>query len=192
MSVFLKAAMGGDDVDRSAERAERFLDRLAVSDITAANSPDGARTEPAGAAVTAGNDLRKRMAAASGQIIREGDAPRETGRFGGVASCPDTEFQAKASEDNGATVPGPAVESPADCMAGEVSRVDAGRTASATSERMDATAGRDRHLISESLVTAPRPAKQPEAGNNPSPVSGAYSPWRAHRPHLEPLARRAS
>lgn len=45
---------------------------------------------------------------------------------------PGTPFQAKASEDNGAT--GSDREVPTDCMTGEVSRVDAGRTASATSE----------------------------------------------------------
>jgi len=50
-----------------------------------------------------------------------------------------TKFQAKASEDNGAT--GTAIRVPSDSMTGEVSRVDAGRTASATSERMDVTAG---------------------------------------------------
>jgi hypothetical protein len=41
--------------------------------------------------------------------------------------------EAKASEDNGATVPALSYV-PADCVAGEASRVDAGRTASATSE----------------------------------------------------------
>jgi hypothetical protein len=43
------------------------------------------------AAVTADDDLREPVAAEQGQIIREGDAPRETDRFGGDASCPDTE-----------------------------------------------------------------------------------------------------
>ncbi len=38
-----------------------------------------------------------------------------------------TEFQAKASEDNGAT--GEATMRPADCMAGEASRLAAGQTA---------------------------------------------------------------
>ncbi|GAA2817027.1 hypothetical protein EDC40_103681 [Aminobacter aminovorans] len=51
----------------------------------------------------------------------------------------ELQFQAKASEDNGAT--GKATMRPADCMTGEVSRVDAGRTASATSETMDVTGG---------------------------------------------------
>ncbi|WP_019170700.1 hypothetical protein [Pseudaminobacter salicylatoxidans] len=51
----------------------------------------------------------------------------------------EIQFQAKASEDNGAT--GEATMRPADGMAGEVSRVDVGRTASATSERMDVTGG---------------------------------------------------
>lgn len=48
--------------------------------------------EPADAAVTAGNDLRKPVAAEQGQIIREGGAPRETDRdHSGDASCPDTD-----------------------------------------------------------------------------------------------------
>jgi len=45
------------------------------------------------AAVTADDDLREPVAAEQGQIIREGDAPRETDRHSGDASCPDTEFQ---------------------------------------------------------------------------------------------------
>lgn len=53
----------------------------------------------------------------------------------------DKGFQAKTSEDNGATGQGAMQAELTDSMAGEVSRVDAGRTASATSERMDATAG---------------------------------------------------
>lgn len=48
--------------------------------------------EPAAATDTAGDYLREPAAVVSGQIIREGDAPRETGRFGGVASSPDTDF----------------------------------------------------------------------------------------------------
>jgi hypothetical protein len=59
--------------------------------------------------------------------------------FENTAPCGPMESQAKASEDNGAT--GSDSEVPADCMAGEASRVDAGRTASATSERMDVTGG---------------------------------------------------
>jgi hypothetical protein len=59
--------------------------------------------------------------------------------FENTAPCGPLESQAKASEDNGAT--GSDSEVPTDSMAGEASRVDAGRTASATSERMDATGG---------------------------------------------------
>jgi hypothetical protein len=160
-----RANTGCRDVSRRAERAPfgpALFDRLAVGEITAANSPDGARNEPAAAADTAGDYLRKPAAAVSGQIIWDGDAPRETGRFGGVASCPDAEFQAKASEDNGAT--GEATMRPADSMTGEVSRVDAGQTASATSEH----------------------------GRDGSERRAPYSPWQVHRPHLEPMARRAS
>jgi hypothetical protein len=46
---------------------------------------------------------------------------------------------AKASTDGGATVPG--IEGPADSVTGDASRPDAGRSASATSEIMDETAG---------------------------------------------------
>ena len=49
--------------------------------------------EPEAAAEVAGNDLREPVAAEQGQIIWEGDAPRETDRLGGDASCLDTEFQ---------------------------------------------------------------------------------------------------
>lgn len=49
--------------------------------------------EPEAAAEVAGDYLREPVAAEQGQIIREGDAPRETDRLGGDASCPDTEFQ---------------------------------------------------------------------------------------------------
>lgn len=48
---------------------------------------------PGDAAVTLGNDLREPVAAEQGQIIREGDAPRETGRASGDASGPDTDHQ---------------------------------------------------------------------------------------------------
>ncbi|MDI1265283.1 MAG: hypothetical protein PS018_18710 [bacterium] len=74
----------------SIEDREAFVAYLRVS---------GAIPEPVGAAVSAGNDLREPAAAASGQIVREGDAPRETDRQageksqgGGDASIPDTEF----------------------------------------------------------------------------------------------------
>lgn len=56
--------------------------------------------------------------------------------FENTAPCGPMESQAKASEDNGATAPGAKLKGPADRMTGEASRVDAGRTASATSERM--------------------------------------------------------
>lgn len=51
------------------------------------------QSEPDDAAVTAGDVLREPAAAEQGQNIREGDAPRETDRFGGDASRPDTEHQ---------------------------------------------------------------------------------------------------
>lgn len=83
---------GGSDVTGSALRAPlrpALFDRLAVGVITVANSPERARNEPAAAAEVAGDYLREPLAAAAGQIIWEGDAPRETGCFGGDASCPD-------------------------------------------------------------------------------------------------------
>lgn len=48
--------------------------------------------EPEAAAEVAGDYLREPVAAEQGQIIREGDAPRETDRLGGDASCPDAEY----------------------------------------------------------------------------------------------------
>ena len=62
-----------------------------------------ARTSSVDAAVTAENDLRDPVAAEQGQIIREGDAPRETdcqageiSQGGSDASCPDTEHHSPA------------------------------------------------------------------------------------------------
>lgn len=48
------------------------------------------KAAPGDAAVTSGNDLREPVAAEQGQIIREGDVPRETDRASGDASSPDT------------------------------------------------------------------------------------------------------
>lgn len=48
--------------------------------------------EPEAAAEVAGDYLREPVAAEQGQIIREGDAPRETDRLCGDASCPDAEY----------------------------------------------------------------------------------------------------
>ena len=59
----------------------------------------GKTAEPVGAAVSTGNDLREPAAAASAQIVREGDAPREPVRQageqsqGGGVSSPDTELK---------------------------------------------------------------------------------------------------
>lgn len=75
------------------------------------------------------------------------------------------EFQAKASEDNGAT--GEATMRPADSMTGEVSRVDAGRTASATSERMDVTAGE-----TATELCFPNGSASADERSNPSLISG--------------------
>ena len=49
--------------------------------------------EPEVAAEVSGDYLREPDAADQGQIIQEGDAPRETDRLGGDASCLDTELQ---------------------------------------------------------------------------------------------------
>lgn len=61
------------------------------------------RDEPAAATDTAGDYLREPAAVVSGQIIREGDAPRETdhqadeqSQGDGDASSPDTDFQPPA------------------------------------------------------------------------------------------------
>ena len=76
----------------------------AIAAIRTLNSPATARNEPGAAAETTGDYLRKPMAAASGQILREGDAPRETGRFGGVASCPDANSEQDGSAIAAVTV----------------------------------------------------------------------------------------
>lgn len=75
----------------------------ATEPVAVASAAAQVLNEPAAAADVAGDYLREPAAAASGQIIREGDAPRETGhqaseisQGGGDASCPDTEFQSPA------------------------------------------------------------------------------------------------
>ncbi len=72
-----------------------YLERASSAvEVGAPVSPEGQQNEPDDAADASGDYLREPATAASGQIIREGDAPRETGRdYSGVASCPDTEFQ---------------------------------------------------------------------------------------------------
>jgi len=100
--------------------------------------------EAAAATETAADYLREPAAVVSGQIIREGDAPRETGRHEGDddhrtgedASCPDAESRANVDDE---TAPVNDSESAAE----SASRPDAGRSASATSEEMDATGRRD-------------------------------------------------
>lgn len=118
---------GGSDVTGSAERAPlrpALFDRLAVGVITVANSPDWVRAPQHDRRISRGDDFA-------------GDAwmDRQTGtiRFVAVGQSPGgenqaLESQAKASEDNGAT--GRARdETPADCVAGEVSRTSSGSSA---------------------------------------------------------------
>lgn len=63
---------------------------------------------PGDAAVTLGNDLREPVAAEQGQIIREGDAPRETDRVDGDASRPDNDQPEKATKSGVGPLPGAA------------------------------------------------------------------------------------
>ncbi len=63
--------------------------------------------EPEAAAEVAGDYLREPTAAASGQIIREGDAPRETDRESGDASCPDTDFSSAPPAEAAPASPSP-------------------------------------------------------------------------------------
>lgn len=66
-------------------------------DVTAGETATQFTDEPEAAAEVAGDYLREPVAAEQGQIIREGDAPRETGRdISGDASSPDTDFQPPA------------------------------------------------------------------------------------------------
>jgi len=62
-------------------------------EITEHEQPETAQNEPEAAAEVAGDYLREPDAADQGQIIREGDAPRETDRESGDASYPNAEFQ---------------------------------------------------------------------------------------------------
>ncbi len=123
--------------------------------------------EPAGAAVTAGNDLREPVAAEQGQIIREGDAPRETGRFGGVASCPDTEFP----------------ETPANPSAPQARQAVAGEV---TSSASPAT-----HSSNDAIGEVKGSARLPNAtGVEPSlPEADAGGPVSASAPNSDPAER---
>lgn len=107
------ANAGERHVDRSALRASSAVK------VGATNSPDGQRDEPAATTETVGEYLREQTAVVSVQIIREGDAPRETdcqageiSQGGSDASCPDTEFHSaktspKAADQTGATAAPP-------------------------------------------------------------------------------------
>lgn len=69
-------------------------------------SPHRARTEPVAATETTGNDLRKPAAVVSGQIVREGDAPREADQ--GEAACsahPATEFPSPTTSSSRSKAP---------------------------------------------------------------------------------------
>lgn len=89
------------EAERGADAIEAAWDRSCADGLTLfmARKNLSFIAEPADAAVAAGNDLREPTAAASGQIIREGDAPREPdcqageqSQGGGDASCPDAEI----------------------------------------------------------------------------------------------------
>src|SRR5690606_21896237 len=56
---------------------------------------------PASRGIAGEDDLRELAATVPGQIIREGDAPRETGHENGVASRPDAELPVTAHEKVG-------------------------------------------------------------------------------------------
>lgn len=88
-------------LDIMIEREE--ANEQAAAKGAANEKPETARAEPEAAAEVAGNDLREPVAAGQGQIIREGDAPRETdcqageaSQGGSDASCSDTEFTSAA------------------------------------------------------------------------------------------------
>ncbi len=89
------------DVDRSALRASSAVE------LGATNSPDGHQNEPEAAAEAAGDYLREPVAAERGQIIREGDAPRETDRESGDASCPNTDFSSATPAEAAPASPNP-------------------------------------------------------------------------------------
>jgi len=93
-------------VDREDEDGNRIRVTVSpeIAEILArgADAETGEITdEPEAAAEVAGDYLREPVAAEQGQIVREGDAPRETDRTSGDASRPDAEFtnsQASSSQ----------------------------------------------------------------------------------------------
>lgn len=144
----LSVSTGGRDVSRSAERAPFGLefDRLAVGEITVANSPEWVRAPQHDRRISRGDDFA-------------GDAwmDRQTGTIKHVAvghhpsgENPALESQAKASEDNGSTTGG------AGAVAGEVSRLVTGRTV--TVDEVSADLGRRPIPLSGKIAPVSSPA----------------------------------
>lgn len=91
--VYLNAYFGASHTHAREDTPAHEPQPSLMAGMAAASTPPEVAAEiaePADAAVTAGNDLREPVAAEQGQIIREGDAPRETDRdYSGDASRPD-------------------------------------------------------------------------------------------------------
>lgn len=102
-----------------------------------------ARDEPAAAAEVAGEYLREPVAAEQGQIVREGDAPRETSRdYSGDASRPDTNSEmdraTEGSFETGSVEAENALKAmPASPDAGSVSHAGAGEIPAINSSSED-------------------------------------------------------
>lgn len=137
-----------------------------VSDEISASNPGTqsvtARNEPEAAAEVAGDYLREPVAAEQGQIVREGDAPRETDRLGGDASRPDTECESLGSGDGGRRPPNGAVLLSTPQGAGMERGIDQCVTAGETASNPE--------------IDAPPCVDDPDDGTPPlSPSSGIYS-----------------
>lgn len=98
-SVAAPSGLKPESAGHSADASTGYPKPRQEKEKIAATIPD----EPAAATDTAGDYLREPAAVVSGQIIREGDAPRETDHHAGEqsqgdgdASSPDTDFQPPA------------------------------------------------------------------------------------------------
>lgn len=157
---------------------ERFLAETNLEFIAA----------PVVAAEATGNDLREPVAAEQGQIIREGDAPRETDcQAGGQsqgdsdASCPDTELPATADQagrfDSGSLTE-IEVKPQVRVLPGDAFEVaKGGPTGMGRSDSLERQAPNSNPLPSSSQVAdAPAPTSSPvsaKAGDVPPPASPA-------------------
>lgn len=151
------------------------------------DEPETERNEPEAAAEVAGDYLREPVAAGQGQIIREGDAPRETDRdYSGDASRPDTELQMDRATEGSFETGSEAAEKereaiPAGPEGADLSHAGAGESPATNHQSVspsspDGSASTESAAGKVSELAQPSPPKQAEpikAGEGVPPLSPA-------------------